>query len=113
MAEKSSILDALELSGRFITTARLAEEWYRDLKDQRSIHRESREVWCKRRSVCFLSEAARTRNHDTPTGFERLGGDSHRATYEHWWKAQINNKTRNHVVKARKKNVVVRRARFR
>ena len=33
-------------------------------------------------------------------------------TYEHWWHAQINNKTRNLVVKARKKGVVVRTASF-
>ena len=31
---------------------------------------------------------------------------------EHWWKLQINNKTRNLVVKARKKGVAVRKANF-
>ncbi|MGE4056584.1 MAG: hypothetical protein AB7F99_17475, partial [Vicinamibacterales bacterium] len=33
-------------------------------------------------------------------------------TYEEWWKSQINNKTRNLVVKSRKKGVVVRQVEF-
>jgi hypothetical protein len=104
--------DALEISGRFIRTARLAEEWYRDLNDPGS----------------FVENLKRAgANADIFTFWERLPITESRypyqfecetiavlsvSTYEHWWKEQINNKTRNLVVKARKKGVVVRKAVF-
>jgi len=103
---------ALEFTGTFLRTARLAEEWYHDLDDPES----------------FIEDLKRARrNADLFTFWQRLPDTEPRypfrlewetiavlpvTTYEHWWKTQINNKTRNLVVKARKKGVVVRKAAF-
>ena len=104
--------DALELSGRFITTARLAEEWYRDLKDPEAFIENLKRSGTNADLFTFWQRLP----HTEPRYSYRLERETIAvlpvSTYEHWWKAQINNKTRNLVVKARKKNVVVRRADF-
>ena len=103
---------ALEITGTFLRTARLAEEWYHDLDAPES----------------FIENLKRAgRNADLFTFWQRLPDTEPRysfrlewetiavlpvTTYEYWWKTQINNKTRNLVVKAGKKGVVVRKAEF-
>jgi hypothetical protein len=103
---------ALEFSGTFVRTARLVEEWYYDLDEPES----------------FIHNLKRAGTHaDLFTFWQRLPDTEPRypfhlewdaiavlpvSTYENWWKTQINNKTRNLVVKARKKNVIVRIAEF-
>jgi hypothetical protein len=103
---------ALEFTGTLVRTARLVEEWYHDLDDPES----------------FIQHLKRARTHaDLFTFWQRLPDTEPRypfrlewdtiavlrvTTYEHWWKTQINNKTRNLVVKARKKGVIVRKAEF-
>ena len=93
-------------------TARLTDEWYQDLEDPEA----------------YIQELKLSRvNADVFTFWQRLPDvEPHYAyhrewdsiavlpitTYEHWYKNVINNKTRNLVVKAGKKGVVVRRAVF-
>lgn len=93
-------------------TARLTDEWYQDLEDPEA----------------YIQELKRSRvNADVFTFWQRLpDAEPHYAyhrewdsiavlpitTYEHWYKNVINNKTRNLIVKAGKKGVVVRRAAF-
>jgi len=104
--------DALEISGTAVRIARLSDEWYQDLDDPES----------------YIQELKRNRvRADLFTFWQRLPDTEPRypyhrewepiaalpvSTYEHWYKNVINNKTRNLIVKAAKKGVVVRRAVF-
>ena len=104
--------NVLDISQGFIRTARLTDEWYQDLEDP----------------TAFIQDLKRNRvSADVFTFWQRLPDAEPRhpyhhewdsiaalpiSTYEHWYKNVINNKTRNLVVKAGKKGVVVRRSVF-
>ena len=104
--------NVLDISKGLMRTARLSDEWYQDLEDP----------------PAFIEELKRNRvSADVFTFWQRLPDAEPRypylrewdsiavlpvTTYEHWYKNVINNKTRNLVVKAGKKGVVVRRAVF-
>ena len=104
--------NVLDISQGFIRTARLTDEWYQDLEDP----------------TAFIQDLKRNRvGADVFTFWQRLPDAEPRhpyhhewdsiaalpiSTYEHWYKNVINNKTRNLVVKAGKKGVVVRRSVF-
>ncbi len=100
------------VSGRWLKTARLVEEWYEDVDDPDRVIADL---------VKFRPKA------DLFTFWQRLPNTEPRypyftepdpiavlpvTTYENWLKTQINCKTRNLIVKARKKGVVVRSADF-
>jgi hypothetical protein len=104
--------NVLDISRGLMRTARLTDEWYQDLDDP----------------AAFIEVLKRNRiNADVFTFWQRLPDAEPRypyhrewdsiavlpvTTYEHWYKNVINNKTRNLLVKAGKKGVVVRRAVF-
>jgi hypothetical protein len=104
--------NVLDISRGPMRTARLTDEWYQDLDDP----------------AAFIEDLKRNRiNADVFTFWQRLPDAEPRypyhrewdsiavlpvTTYEHWYKNIINNKTRNLLVKAGKKGVVVRRAVF-
>lgn len=104
--------NVLDISRGLMRTARLTDEWYQDLDDP----------------AAFIEDLKRNRiDADVFTFWQRLPDAEPRypyhrewdsiavlpvSTYEHWYKNIINNKTRNLLVKAGKKGVVVRRAVF-
>lgn len=102
----------IEISGRLVRTARLSEEWYEDLDDPASFLDELKRARVKADVFTFWQRLP----HREPRHAFHTEWDSIAVlpvtTYDTWWKSQINNKTRNVVVKARKKGVVVRQAVF-
>jgi hypothetical protein len=103
---------SLEISGRLVRTVRRTEEWYEDLDDPASFV----EALMRSRVKADLFSFCQRLPHLEPQHVYHMERESIAVlpitTYEHWWKAQINNKTRNLVVKARKKGVVVRESAF-
>ncbi len=106
----SAVIDGRQLavSGRFLKTARMHNEYYECLDDPE----------------CFLQKlrASRT-NADLFTFLQEIGDQTPKypfyyepeslavlpvSTYEHWWKKQINDKTRNMIRKAGKSGVELR-----
>lgn len=103
---------ALEVSGRMIRTARLAEEWFEDLDDPKSFIDRLKRTGARADVFSFWQRLPHTEpRFDYPMERDSIAVLPV-STYEHWWVEQINNKTRNLVVKARKKGVVVRPAVF-
>jgi hypothetical protein len=101
----------VEIDGRLVKTARLEDEAFEDV-DQPAV---------------LIDDLKRRRAADILTFCQRLPLNTPRfqypmewesiavlpvTTYEHWWTSQINNKTRNLVVKARKKGVVLKPTAF-
>jgi hypothetical protein len=101
----------LEISGSIVRTARVRDEWYRDVDN----------------AAALIEQCRRLRNVDLFTFWQRLPytEPQHQfpmqwdplavlpiSTFDHWYTRQINNKTRNLIVKAKKKGIVVRKAAF-
>jgi hypothetical protein len=110
--DEAALDKSIEISGRLIRTARLIEERFQDLEDPAALVAELRRSRLKADLFSFCQRLP----HIEPRHTYHLEWDSLAVlpvtTYETWWKDQINNKTRNLVVKARKKGVVVRPAVF-
>jgi hypothetical protein len=103
---------AVEVSGSLLKTARLSEEWYEDLEDPQAFVAQMRRSGIKADLFTFWQRLPRTEpRHGYATEPETIAVLPV-TTYEHWYKSQINNKTRNLLVKAGKKGVVVREAVF-
>jgi hypothetical protein len=103
---------ALEISGRLVRTARLTDEWFEDLEDPASVVEELK----RSRVAADLFTFCQRLPYTEPRHAYAMEWESIAVlpvtTYEHWWNTQINNKTRNLVVKAKKKGVTVRPAIF-
>jgi hypothetical protein len=101
----------IEITGRFIRIARLQDEWYRDLGDPAPLIDS-----CRSRGDVDLFTFWQRLPESHPKYTFAIEWDSIAvlpvSTFDHWWRQQINNKTRNLVVKAKKKGVVVKRAVF-
>jgi hypothetical protein len=103
---------SVEISGGIVKIAKLADEWFEDLDDP----------------AAFVEELKGSgAGADLFSFWQRLPWNEPRyqysmewetiavlpvSTYDHWYKSQINNKTRNLLVKAGKKGVVVRETVF-
>jgi hypothetical protein len=103
---------AISVSGSWLRTAQLTDEWHHDIDDPAS----------------FITELSRSGSSaDLFTFWQRPPNTEPQfpyyhewdsiavlqvSTYEHWLKKQINSKTRNMLTKAEKKGVVVRPATF-
>src|SRR5437879_1677486 len=100
------------ITGRFIRTARVEDEWYNELDAPENFISELRRTNIRADLFTFLQGIP----EKTPRYDFHLEWDSIAAlpltTYEHWWKAQINDKTRNMARKAGKKGVVVKATQF-
>src|SRR5262245_32728924 len=100
------------VSGRWVRMARMAEEWYEDIEDPDALIADLRESRVKADLFTFWQRLPQTE----PRYAYHLEWDPIAVlpvtTYESWVKTQINAKTRNLIVKARKKGVVVRKASF-
>ena len=102
----------IEISGRWLKTARLVHEWYEDVDDPLALAAELKHSNPHADLFTFWQRLPNTE----PQHRYHLERDSIAAlpvsTYQNWYKNQINNKTRNLVVKAQKKGVQVRPASF-
>jgi len=98
----------LAVTGSWLKTARLADEWHNDVTDPESIIRALKEGGAKADLFSFWQ-----RLPDTEPKFPYYREPDPIAvmpitTYDDWLKKQINSKTRNMLTKAQKKGVVVR-----
>ena len=102
----------IEVSGRWLKTAKLTQEWYQDVDDPAAVIARLQRSRPRADLFTFWQRLP----HTEPRHEHRLEWDSIAAlqitSYEDWYKKRINNKTRNLIVKAQKKGVEVRRASF-
>jgi hypothetical protein len=101
----------LEISGSFVRTARIADEWYRDVEDPAALVEECRRLGNVDVFTFWQRLPFTEPQHDFPMEWDSLAVLPI-STFDHWYKRQINNKTRNLIVKARKKGIVVNKAVF-
>src|SRR5688572_13742619 len=101
----------LEISGSFVRTARITDEWYRDVEDPAALVEECRRLGNVDVFTFWQRLPFTEPQHDFPMEWDSLAVLPI-STFDHWYKRQINNKTRNLIVKARKKGIVVNKAVF-
>ena len=110
VAETAALPD-FEISGSLVRTARLRDEWYCDVDDPAPLIEHCRRLG----NIDLFTFWQRLPNtepvHDFPMEWDAIAVLPI-TTFEHWYKHQINNKTRNLIVKAKKKGVVVRQVAF-
>lgn len=102
----------IEVSGRWLKTARLVHEWYEDVDDPQALAAHLMQSQVHADLFTFWQRLPNTEPQHT----FRLEWDPIAvlpvSTYQNWYKNQINNKTRNLIVKAQKKGVQVKPASF-
>lgn len=95
------------VTGGWLKTARFAEEWYEDVDDPEKAIADLRASGINADLFSFWQRLPYTE----PRFSYHLDWDSIAvlpvSTYDHWLKSQINNKTRNMIVRSKKKGVVV------
>jgi hypothetical protein len=100
------------VTGSWLKTAYFVEEWYEDVDDPESVIAALRASGVNADLFSFWQRLPYTQ----PRFSYHLEWDSIAvlpvSTYDHWLKSQINNKTRNMIVRAKKKGVVVDRVPF-
>jgi hypothetical protein len=102
----------LSVSGRWLKTARLADEWHEDIDDPAALIADLMESGLKADLFTFWQRMPYTEpRFRYQTEWESIAVLPV-TTYGNWLKTQINCKTRNLIVKARKKGVVVKSATF-
>ena len=98
----------ITITGKFLKTARLKEEWYDDVDDPKNLIKALKSHKVRADIFTFWQRLPET----TPHYSYHLEWDSIAAlpisTYDHWFKKQINAKTRNLVRKAEKKGVQIK-----
>jgi len=103
---------ALEIDGRLVKTARLEDEAFEDLDQPEAFIEQLQRSGVAADIFTFCQRLPyQTPRFAYPMDLESIAVLPV-TTYEHWWTTQINNKTRNLVVKARKKGVVLKQAVF-
>jgi hypothetical protein len=103
---------SIEISGGLIKTARLADEWFEDVEDPNALIEDLRRSGTRADLFTFWQRVPDLApRYDYTMEWDTIAVLPV-STYDHWWKSQINNKTRNLVVKAGKKGVVVRETAF-
>ncbi len=102
----------IQISGHFIKTARLAEEWYQDAEAPDLITESLRESKLKVDIFSFWQRLPDTKPHyHYCQEWESIAALPIKS-YDYWWKNQVNPKTRNLVRKAEKMGVVVKECSF-
>lgn len=103
---------SLCLTGRSFRIARLSQEWFEDLDDPAGLVADLKRSGAPADVFSFWQRLPDT----VPRFHYRLEWDSlavlRIGTFDDWYKHQINNKTRNLIVKARKRGVEVRMSSF-
>ena len=111
---KTIVVDGKEIviTGRLVKTARFAEEWYQDVEAPELMVQAIRKSKIKADIFTFWQRLPETE----PRYNYYMEQESIAAfpikNFDHWWKNQINPKTRNLVRKAQKMGVVVKQADF-
>ena len=102
----------IKITGRFVRMARIKEEWYEDVKNPESIIKKLKDKRPKADIFTFWQRLPETK----PKYNYYMEWDSVAAlpikTFDHWWKKQINAKTRNLIRKAQKKGVHINMSEF-
>ena len=110
MTERNSY--DLEVSGKFLKTAKVAEEWYADVEDPEKIIKKIKDSKIKADIFTFWQRLPDT----DPIYPYHMELDFIAAlpvvSFDHWWKNQIKSRTRNLINKAKKNGIVVREAEF-
>jgi hypothetical protein len=102
----------VSVSGRWVKTARVVQEWYEDIDDPECLIADLMKSVVKADLFTFWQRLPNTEpRHPYHVEWESIAMLPV-TTYGSWLKTQINAKTRNLIVKARKKGVVVRSASF-
>lgn len=102
----------ITITGRFIKTARLAQEWYEDVEEPESFIQKLRESKLKADIFTFwqrLPEIEPKYNYHMeydPVAAMPI------TSFDHWWKKQISTNIRRAVKKSKKKGVVVKETKF-
>jgi hypothetical protein len=100
------------ITGGLVKTARLAEEWYQDVEAPELIIEAIRKSRIKVDIFTFWQRLPETETkYNYYMEYESIAALPIKS-FEHWWKNQINPKTRNLVRKAEKLGVVVKQADF-
>jgi hypothetical protein len=110
----SIVVDGKEvvITGGFVKTARLAEEWYQDVEDPELIVAAIKKSKVKVDLFTFWQRLPETEpKYDYYMERESIAALPIKS-FDHWWKNQINPKTRNLVRKAEKKGVIVKQSDF-
>src|SRR4051794_40773781 len=102
----------ISVSGSWLKTAYLTEDWYEDVDEPGSLIAAIVKSGLKADVFTFWQRLP----HTEPRYSYAMHWDTIAVlpitTYAAWVKSQINDKTRNMIVKARKKGIVVERAAF-
>ena len=102
----------IKITGRFIKTARLKEEWYEDVDDPKALLEEIKRIKPKPDIFTFWQRLPDIE----PKYNYHMEYDPIAAlpitSFDHWWKSQINAKTRNVARKAEKKGVEIKLVEF-
>ncbi len=102
----------VSVSGRWVKTARMVEEWYEDIDDPEALVTELLQSGLKADLFTFWQRVPRTEpRYPYHTEWDSIAVLPV-TTYESWLKSQIKDKTRNLILRARKKGVVVKTASF-
>lgn len=112
MAKPSDEKIRVRVTGRFIRVARLEAEYFESLAEPMEFLGELRDRGVRADIFTFLQAVSDVEPH-----FELARSTDSLAvititTYEHWWKTQIKDKTRNMVRRSQKAGIEVRRLEF-
>lgn len=100
------------VTGRFIKTVRIEEEWYEDVNEPELMVKEIKNGGIKADIFTFWQRYPETKpKHNYYMEFEKLAVLNIKS-YDHWWKKQIKSRTRGLIRKAEKKGVVVKETDF-
>ena len=102
----------VSVSGSWLKTARLRDEWHHDIDDPASFTKELSKAGLKVDLFSFWQRPPNTEPRFSYYYEQDPIAVLPVSTYEHWFKKQINMQTRNKVSKANKKGVTVQRANF-
>lgn len=102
----------LVTTGNFIKTTRLEDEWFADIEEPARVTEALKRIRPKPDIFTFWQRPPENAvKHDYRLEWESVAALPI-TSYEHWWKNQINAKTRNLARKAEKMGVVVKQAVF-
>ena len=102
----------LSVSGRLLRTAHITEEWYEDVDNPDESIRRLKDAGLRADLFTFWQRLPDIQpRHPYHQEWDSIAVLPV-TTYDNWYKNQINNKTRNLIVKAKKKGVEVRMASF-
>ncbi len=102
----------IRVGGKFPRIARLKAEYYEYVGEPRAFVEKLRATRCRAHLFTFLQETPeRNPKHAFHRECESISVISI-STFDHWWKKQVNDKTRNMVRKAQKAGVELRKVEF-